>query len=368
MARATDPVEAAHARLTLAAHDGTADAARTAREVLPVFEAGGDELGQARAGLRIAQAHQLEGRHAAAERLLTRTLAHAVRADAEPERAAALGAVGVSLWRGPTPAAEAIARCRALLEEHGPGRRAVRVTLNCPLAVLLALHGRPVEAAGRLAEAGALSAELGFAEARIFLPLFTAMVDALADRPADALARLAEAREAGTELGAEPLLAPVALESARQSLALDDPAAAATHLAYAAASAESLPGADRADLAGLRARVAAYEGRAAEAARLAADAVREASATDSPLVRAQAALDRAWTARALGDAAGAGAAAREARAAFAAKGHRPGVRWADALLTGEPAESAVTAVTAVTAEPGAPDVPAAPAPVPPGSR
>ncbi|HEY5835755.1 adenylate/guanylate cyclase domain-containing protein, partial [Streptomyces sp.] len=283
LARAVDPVEAAHARLALAVHDPNrgAGTARVAREVLPVFEERGDHLGQARACLRLAQQYQVEGRHGKAEHLLTRALEQAVRADAEPERAAALGALGVSLWRGPAPAAEAIAHCQALLARHAPGRRTVRVTLNCPLAVLLALNGRRSEAAARLAEAGRLAAELGYAEARVFLPLFTAMVEALADRPQAALAQLAGTRAAAAELGAEGLLLPLALESARNCLTLDDPVAAAAHLTALDGAGPDRAAADQADFAGLQARLAAVRHEPETAVRLAEESVRVAARTDS---------------------------------------------------------------------------------------
>lgn len=154
-------VEAAHARLALASAGRSAATAESPAEAaaatLPVFAAAHDDLGQARACLRLAQRAQEQGRHQQAEQLLSRALDHAVRADAEPERAAVLGATGVSLWRGPQPVADAVARCRGLLAEQGSGRRAVRLTLNCPLAVLLAMRDERDGALACLAEAGHLA-------------------------------------------------------------------------------------------------------------------------------------------------------------------------------------------------------------------
>ncbi|MFD7576007.1 adenylate/guanylate cyclase domain-containing protein, partial [Streptomyces sp. NPDC059810] len=198
--RGNDAVEAAHARLGLASAGGpaggrsdtrragtgrrTAEAAaegpggespaEAAAATLPVFAAAGDEFGQARACLRLAQHAQEQGRHREAERLLDRALGHAVRADAEPERAAALGAMGVSLWRGPLPVVDAVTRCRALLAEQGAGRRAVRLTLNCPLAVVLALHDDQDGARACLAEAEQLAQRLGEAGYRALLAQLTA--------------------------------------------------------------------------------------------------------------------------------------------------------------------------------------------------
>ncbi|HEY5833074.1 hypothetical protein, partial [Streptomyces sp.] len=59
----------------------------------------------------------------------------------------------------------------------------------------------------------------------------------------------------------------------------------------------------------------------------------------SPLVKAQAALDRAHTLRALGAAAQAAAAAHQARALYAEKGHRPGIRWCDTLAALPPTDA-----------------------------
>ncbi|MFE0465324.1 adenylate/guanylate cyclase domain-containing protein, partial [Kitasatospora sp. NPDC058965] len=330
-AAGADPVETAHARLALAvAGAGPESPPAAARAVLPVFEAARDELGQARACLRIAQDHQVHGRHGAAERLLDRALSHAVRADGEPERAAALGAVGISLWRGPQPVPAATARCRELLAAHGPGRRTVRVTVNCPLAVLLALPDEPRAARARLAEAGRLAAELGYAEAQVFLPVFGAEVEALAGRPRPALELLAAAARAARQLGADALLTAVTLESARLLVELDRPAAAAERLAAVDVD-RPRPHAESAALAGLRSRIAAAAARPGEALRLAGQAVRAAALTDSPIVRAVALLDRAHALLLAGHRTWAAAAATSAGAQFAAKGHRPGARGAAEL-------------------------------------
>src|SRR5205807_6694028 len=112
-----------------------------------------------------------------------------------------LGALGMSLWLGPTPASVAVARCRALLAPHGIDRRIVRVTANCPLALLLALQERFAEARACLAEARSTAAELGHAEAAAFLPLFEATVAALAGEDECAEQLLGEAIDACRRIG-----------------------------------------------------------------------------------------------------------------------------------------------------------------------
>ncbi|MEV7252145.1 adenylate/guanylate cyclase domain-containing protein [Streptomyces cyaneofuscatus] len=345
----TAPVESAHARLALAVLDPAArpGPAATARAVLPVFEAAGDAVGRARAHLRLAQQLQQSGRHEEAERDHARALEHAVEAGAEPERAGALGAIGISLWRGPVPVPDAVERCRALLAAHGSGRPTVRVTLNCPLAVLYGLQDRADDAYACLAEAERLAGKLGFAEAKVFLPVFRATVEALLGRGAEALALLARADAAARRMGAAGMRTAVALDAARLELDAGDEDRAARWLA-GVGDASELSRADAVDLEGLRARLAA-RARPDEAFHHADRAVRASLLTDSPLVQAAAELDRARTLAALDRTAAAEAAARSAGAHFAGKGHLPGTRRVAAFLAAHPGPAAM-ATTSTTRE------------------
>ncbi|WP_426501490.1 adenylate/guanylate cyclase domain-containing protein [Streptomyces sp. D54] len=338
-----DAVEAAHARLALAVLDpggpGPGPAA-VARAVLPVFEAAGDSTGRARAHLRLAQQFQRSGRHEEAERDQARALEHAVLAGAEPERAGALGAIGVSLWRGPVPVPAAVIRCRALLAAHGAGRPTVRVTLNCPLAVLYALQSRPDEAYRCLAEAERLAGKLGFAEAEVFLPVFRATVEALLGHGATALDLLGRADAAARRTGAGGMRTAVALDAARLELDAGREDRAAARLA-GVGDTSGLSRADAVDLAGLRARLAVRD-RPEEAAEHADRAVRASLLTDSPLVQATAELDRAQALAALGRWPEAGVSARSAGAHFTGKGHLPGVRRVSGFLANPPRPMATT--------------------------
>ncbi|MFD8597374.1 adenylate/guanylate cyclase domain-containing protein [Kitasatospora sp. NPDC059646] len=343
---ADDPVEVAHARLSLAALGQQQDPAPVARQTLPVFEQAGDELGQARACLRLAQQEQTDGRHAAATRLLGRAVRHAERAGGEQERASALGAIGVSLWRGPVPAPAAVRRCRELLAAQGRGRRAVAVTLNCPLAVLLALADDEAGAAACLAEAGQHAERLGYAEAAAFLPLFGATVAALGGRAREALELLAAASAAARELGGGALLSGALLDTARLHLDLDEPGAARSALAALERERSRTGGrlsfAALAERDGLRARLAAADGDRDGALVLARGAVAEAGRTDSPILQGLAAADLARTAALLGLDRERSLAAAAAGGRFAAKGHGPGVRLAGALAGHHPRREAVS--------------------------
>ncbi|MFD5651863.1 adenylate/guanylate cyclase domain-containing protein [Streptomyces sp. NPDC127039] len=322
----------AHARLASAVHAGTdADpfhAAHVADELMGGFVAAGDELGQARACLRMAQARQTLGRHGEAERLLLRAAEHALRADAEPERAAVLGALGISLWGGPTPVPEAVARCRALLARHGV-RRIVRVTLNGPLAVLLALDDRPEEAAACLDTAEECARDCGYAETAVFLPFFRATVASLTGRPQAAYELLRQAGRAASRLGAAGT--PGQFTRARARVLLDAGRPAAARRLLPSGPPGPLPLEDAVDLHGLLARTLVSTDPA-HALELARQAVAEAKTADSPVLQATAALDLACCAAESGLGDEAHRSAGTARALFTAKGHRPGARRAEEFL------------------------------------
>ncbi|MEW2181343.1 adenylate/guanylate cyclase domain-containing protein [Streptomyces sp. NPDC005406] len=327
--RAGDRLAAAHARLALTAVDPRhGSATDVAEAALTLFTVAGDDQGIARACVRIAQDRQRRGRHAEAEALLSRALDHAGRADAEPERALALGAIGISLWRGPTPVVRAVARCEELLMAHGAGRPTVRATLACPLAVLLALQGRHDEAHERLDEAARLAGGLGYAESALFVPLFAAEVEALTGTPDRRLALLDEAARAGRELGATGALPSIARERARILLERGEPDQA---LALPDPQETALPPAESADAEGLRARALALAGEPAAARACATRATAAAGDTDSPVVRGTAALDLAHTLRTLALPGDAARAARTAQRHFAEKGHRLGADRAAAF-------------------------------------
>src|SRR4029079_11518825 len=118
----------------------------------------------------------------------------------------ALGAVGVSLWRGPVAVLAGIDECRRRLSTYGATRPTVRVTLNCPLGVLLALDDRADEARSCLEEAGRVAVELDVAESGVVLPIFQAAVESLGARSRIALELLARAAQVAESLGAAGLV------------------------------------------------------------------------------------------------------------------------------------------------------------------
>ncbi|MFD8082578.1 adenylate/guanylate cyclase domain-containing protein [Kitasatospora sp. NPDC059722] len=336
---AADPLDAAHARLVLAARGlppGPDQPAAAARAVLPVFTDAGDDLGRARALLRLGEEHLRAGRAGAAERLLDEALGHVARTGAELDRAAVLGALAEALLAGPEPVPNAVFRLRALLSEHGTGRRTVRVALGGPLAVLLAMRDRPGEAELLLAEANGLAGELSLADATVTLPALTARAAAATGQGAQALDLLADAAEAARRLGTPGALPRLALDSARVLLDTERPAQAARHLdgledPDGTAGPAPLPPVLAIERDALRGRLLATRGERGPALDLTAVAVRAAEATDSLLLQADTALDRAHALLLLDRPAEAAVAAAAARDHYAAKGHQPGVRRAERL-------------------------------------
>ncbi|WP_439657417.1 AAA family ATPase [Lentzea sp. HUAS TT2] len=300
-----DEVATAHARLQLATVDSRPGSrAEIARQVLPVFEAASDRLGGARCLIRLAQEQQILGAHAAAEQMLTEALQHAAAAQAAPEHAMALGAIGISLWHGPVAAPEAVRRCRALLAEHD--HDVVALTLSYPLANLLALQGLDDGARGRLAAADRFAAELGYAEAAIFGPLFSAGVEALAGRLPSAERLLRETLRLCRQVGDPGLIATASRDLARVLLRQGKPAEFSP--------IEGLAAPEAADQLGILAL-------AGDDADLARQAVELAVTTESPITQATAYLDLATVS-------GDQAAAERAAELFRAKGHVVGMRAA----------------------------------------
>ncbi|MGN9844151.1 adenylate/guanylate cyclase domain-containing protein [Nonomuraea sp. H19] len=295
--RLGDERVACHARLYMSYLDGGLPEVN-AREAAAVFEAAGDDLGLARAMVRLGQQAQSDGRFAQARTVLERGLAHATLADAELETATALGALAVSLWLGPEPASVGVARCGELLSRHGPGRRTVQAVVRCPLAVLLALQGDFDQAESALARAEAILSELGHVYAAAFVPMFSASIAHLAGRAADAEALLRRARDAASALADAQLRVTAARDLARVLYEQGQVDQAYALVREGLADPDGAQPMLRAEFLSLKARILAERPLADEAWDIAAT-------TDSPLMRARVLADRAHVRAAQGDAHGA---------------------------------------------------------------
>jgi class 3 adenylate cyclase/tetratricopeptide (TPR) repeat protein len=335
--RLGDEAVVAHARLQLVYLEQPSAqftaSLTVASEVLPVFESSHDELGLARAWLRIGQVRQSQGRFGAAVDTLNRALGHAFAADAELERASVLGALAVSLWQGPEPVHLAIERCRGLLAENSSAGLTVRAALGLPLAVLLATAGEWESARELVADAQKIINEIGHAYAAATVPIFAAAIESLAGEWPRAAGLLEDAEQQCSALGDAQLRATAQAERARALLELgeiDD----AADLARESSAGTTLMPVRTAGLRGITARTLAMRGQHAAARQISAEALDAASDTDSLDCQATALLDLAYV----------HAEARRYRAARSAaergwqllgrKGHVVGQRRAAVLLTG----------------------------------
>ena len=335
--RLGDAAVVAHARLQLAYLEQPGAQFTTsltvAKEVLPVFENSHDELGLARAWLRIGQVLQSQGRFRAAVDTLNRALGYASSADAELERASVLGALALSLWQGPEPVPQAIGQCRRLLAEHATAGLTVRAALSCPLAVLLATTGPPESARELIADAQKIINELGHAYAAATVPIFAAAIESLAGEWERAIGLLEDAERRCSTLGDGQLRATAQAERARALLELGESGDAA-FLAREISAGMTLMPVHTAGLRGVTARALAMRGQHAAAQQICGEALDAANRTDSLDCQATALLDTAHVHAAAGRHRAARAAAVRAWQVFGRKEHVVGQEWAASLLSG----------------------------------
>lgn len=324
-------VTAAHAELHLAMlRQDPAALEQAAAAGLEVFTAHRDELGLARVQYVLARSCQRRGRHAQALEILEHALTHSLAAGADRELANALGAVGLSLWHGPTPASQAVARCRRLLDAHRD-RGAVQATLGFALTMLHAIQAHTDLAASALADAQQAMAALSYAESRFFHPFLGALV-AAGRNEGSAPELLREAIDTATAVRAAALARRAQLELARLHLTRGDDQTASELVAGLEVGPDDP--ADLADLLGLTARLRA--GREPDqgetALRTARQAALVARRTDSPADQGRALLDLAHTQASLGRPRPARLAASAAARRFRAKEHLVGQTQALRLI------------------------------------
>ncbi len=207
------------------------------RKAIPVLERHRDDLGLARAWFLVGLTDFWQGK--SGDEAFARGLACARRARSGRDEAQILNWLLVSGWYGPTPAHEALARCRDVLEQTSS--RQVEAVARTEQGALLALSGRFDEARESWKTGAAILEELGLpiAWAGVSQELFD--IERLAgDLPA-AEAVLREACDVLEELGEKGFLSTRAaclglclalqdrpaeaepfVELARQTMAADD--------------------------------------------------------------------------------------------------------------------------------------------------
>jgi tetratricopeptide (TPR) repeat protein len=204
-ALAAEPPIELRARLELAAVQLAGETKRSADEILAiaaeavnVFEAVGDERSLARIWRWVAYAHgSIRGRWAASMEAAERALELYRRTGWSTS--SCLSALAAAHHSGPTPAPEAIERCRSMLTDADLGGQA---SVLCCLGGLEAMVGRFAEARQHVAGARVMFIELGqdpFAAADC--DLFGARIELLAGDVASAAHILQESCETLRRLG-----------------------------------------------------------------------------------------------------------------------------------------------------------------------
>jgi tetratricopeptide (TPR) repeat protein len=215
---AGDRLIAAHARvgevLLRVASDpeGTGQEAVTvADELIPVFEAAGDDLGLARA-YRLRSTGPWQATHYS-EMASDAALAaeHASRAGHPAEQALAHEMFAVATTFGPLPAEEALLRLARAREEHAGRRR----ELDAESAVLMAMAGRADEARGVLDRSRATFLELGRPVWAASIQLARGLVELIAEDAVEAERALRVGREEFLHLGEKGVLSTLSAYLAR---------------------------------------------------------------------------------------------------------------------------------------------------------
>jgi tetratricopeptide (TPR) repeat protein len=259
------------------------------QSVIPELEELGDDLGLARAWWLASEVHTIACRWGARAEALERALEHAGRAHDERLQGQLIGLLVQALVYGPTPVAEAIARC-VDFNAHAIGDRALEAALSSSLAVLHAMRGDIDEARALWAHARAIYDDLRLNYRRAARSLVPSTIEMLAGNPVAAEHELRWGYDTLTAMGekgmrstlaaflSEALCAQGRLEEAQQFSEICESTAGSddvvTQVMWRTA----------------RAKVYARRERFSEAETLAREADRLAEQTDCPDLRAGATM------------------------------------------------------------------------------
>ena len=171
-----------------------------AEHALPIFEASGDDVGQARAWRLVAQARYLGRSAAGCVEASERALAHAKRARDPFELKEIIEWLAVALALGPAPASDADRRCEELLRD-ATGDIFLEVTIRAVRAFLQAMQGHDSEARQLLAQARQAATSEAHVHRVAYFAMHVAHVELFASNPAAAERELRAAGQVLEELG-----------------------------------------------------------------------------------------------------------------------------------------------------------------------
>jgi tetratricopeptide (TPR) repeat protein len=325
--KAGDAVAEAHVRIALVKARvltdpvGMADQeALVSDEVIPVFEAAGDELGLARAWHLRARAYNLWGRMAERHDALQLALEHARRAGAPRDETQIVTEMVSAMFYGPTPAEEGLHWLDRTLRTAGPSLK-VEARVRNAMAGFLAMMGRFDEARTVMNRSTALFDELGMTLMRASTSQDRALVYVLSGDLEGAAHELGEAYQVMERLGERSYLCSTACVLGQVLVALGrmDEAEEMSNVGEEFADEDDL---DAQTLwRCVRARVLASRGEHDQAVTLAREAVELSLRTDFPQNQGDAYADLAEVLGAAGKDEEARAAGAEAARIYAGKGN-----------------------------------------------
>jgi ATP/maltotriose-dependent transcriptional regulator MalT len=297
---AVDPPFAARIELMRSLVDGYAGAdavsveavADAACRAIEIFEPLADHEGLATAYRALAWAKGTETRFGETAAAAQEAVIHAGLAGDERQRSRAAAQYAIAALHGPTPVAEAMARCRELLGQSGEDRR-LRGLVTSLLAPLEAMQGDFEAARALVREARAMLEELGTSVLAASTSQESCVVEMLAGEPAEAEAHLRRDYELLERMGERYLLSTIAGELARALYAQGryDESFAMTEIAEELSAGDDVG--SQALWRSVRARLLARRGHLTEALALAEEAVQLLEPGDTLVRKADALVDLA---------------------------------------------------------------------------
>jgi len=308
---------------------GTEGLVRVGNEAIAGLEPLGDDVGLATAWWLVSEAHSVGGRWRRRAEALERALDHARRGGSS-EAATLVALLAQALYYGPTPADEALARCREFLADAA-GDRALEAALQSTLGGLSAMRGDFDEARRLYARAVATYEEMGHEFRRAARSLVGAEIEMLAGNPAAAEHELRRGYETFERMGERGVRSTLAAFLARAVAAQgrDDEAEEYTRFSEETAGSDDLV--TQVVWRSTRAGILARRGELRQAETLAEEAVSAAADTDYLDLRGSTLVGLAEVLILAGRDDDAAIAAGRAAEAFARKGNVVAARRATEL-------------------------------------
>jgi len=272
-----------------------------AESALPELEKAHDDKGLARAWAAIAWTHHIATRFQPAIDAFERAFAHARRASDERQANQALIQIGIDLIYGPTPAEEAIRRCKAVLEDTSISRWGAMGFMDA-LAVHEAMLG-DFDAARELIErVRTMTEDLGLARGLPFILRAEHgwIVETLAGDPKAAEREIRVAYEALEQMGEKGLMSTQAARLGQSLYAQQRYVEAENYAKISEQAGASDDIVTQMLWRQVRAKTLARRGHVEDAEDLARDAVALAEPTDALDMRADGLVDLAEVLRLIG--------------------------------------------------------------------